>query len=97
MEEDSDSSLGEDMESFCGDSDCDNESHSMEDDGSDYESDGNDNKEDSDGNKNNCHHGRESNYDNKGLSEEMLILSIPCKDFLVSYVSYIVATWTCFI
>ena len=41
----------------------------------------------SDRNKSDYNRGRESNYDNKGLSEEVLILSIPCKDFLVSYVS----------
>ena len=87
MEEDSESSAGEDMESFCGDGDCDNDSHNAEDDSSDCESDGNDNKEDSDGNKSDDDRKREANCDNKGLSEEVLHLSFPCKDFLVSYVS----------
>ena len=81
MEDDSESSAGEDMESFCGDGDCDNDSHNVEDDSSDCESDSNDNKEDSYGNKSDDDCKREANFDNKGRSEGVLLLSIPCKDF----------------
>ena len=90
MEEDSESSADEDMESFCGDSDCDNNDSDMEDDSSDYESDSNDNREGSDG-----YDGtkgvsddslkREANYECKGLSQEVLHVSVPCKDSLANF------------
>ena len=51
MKEDSGSSADEDMESFCGDSDCNND-NDMDDGGSDWDSDScNDIREDSDGTK----------------------------------------------
>ena len=87
MKEDSGSSADEDMESFCGDSDCNND-NDMDDGGSDWDSDScNDIREDSDGTKDtsddNCK--REANCECTGLSQEVLHISILCKAFLAIF------------